>query len=114
LATTIVNVYELYYGAYISSDPKRGLSAAKGYLETIDVLQLDDRSADKSGSIMANLEASGNAIDPRDLFTGCIALENEYSILTNNRKHFERLPDLLVQEPGDLVSLPLQSELIRI
>jgi predicted nucleic acid-binding protein len=52
---------------------------------------------------MAELESKGNMIDPRDLFSGCIALENGYAVLTRNRKHFERIPDLLVIEPSDIM-----------
>ncbi len=103
IATTIINVYELYYGAFKSKDPSKNLAASKGFLSTIDVLELDDRSAERSGETMAKLESKGNMIDPRDLFSGCIALENGYAILTRNRKHFERIPDLVVLEPSDII-----------
>jgi tRNA(fMet)-specific endonuclease VapC len=103
IATTIINVYELYYGAFKSKDPSKNLAATKGFVSTIDVLEFDDRSAERSGETMAKLESRGNMIDPRDLFSGCIALENGYAVLTRNRKHFERIPDLLVLEPSDLI-----------
>lgn len=103
IATTILNVFELYYGAYKSRNPKANLAAVKAFLATIEVLELDDRSAERSGEIMAKLESSGNMLDPRDLFTGCIALENGYAVLTRNQKHFERIPGLLVIEPPDLM-----------
>jgi predicted nucleic acid-binding protein len=66
-------------------------------------LDLDDRAAERSAETVAELESKGNMIDPRDLFSGCIALENGYAVLTRNRKHFERIPDLLVIEPSDIM-----------
>jgi tRNA(fMet)-specific endonuclease VapC len=89
-------------GAFKSKDPSKNLASAKGFLSTIDVLELDDHSALRAGETMAKLESKGNMIDPRDLFSGCIALENGYAVLTGNRRHFERIPDLLVLEPSDI------------
>ena len=103
IATTIINVYELYYSAFKSSDPAKNLTSTKGFLSTLDILELDDHSAERAGDTMANLESKGNMIDPRDLFSGCIALENGYAILTRNPKHFERIPGLLVLEPSAII-----------
>ena len=47
LATTIINSYELYFGAYKSTNTKINLNATKGSLQSIKVLELDDRSAEK-------------------------------------------------------------------
>jgi predicted nucleic acid-binding protein len=102
LATTIVNAFELYHGSYRSREVRRNLSAVKGFLSTIDVLTMDDASAEKSGEILAELERKGTAIDPRDLFIGCISLKNGYAVLTDDREHFERVPELLVLTPSDL------------
>ncbi len=103
LATTIINSYELYFGAYKSRNSKINLGAAKGFLQSIEVLDFDDRCADKAGQVMAKLEGAGHVLDPRDIFIGTIALENGYSVLTRNVKHFERIPDLLVINPMDLL-----------
>ncbi len=104
LATTIVNAFELYYGAYRSRDVRSNLNAAKGFLATLSVLDFDDRSAELSGQVIAKLECQGIAIDPRDAFSGCIALVNGYSMLTFNRKHFERIPNLLVLDAEVMLS----------
>lgn len=50
-----------------------------------------------------NSNPKGNMIDPRDLFSGCISVEKGYVVLTRNRKHFERILDLLVFETSDLI-----------
>ncbi|MBI4257726.1 MAG: type II toxin-antitoxin system VapC family toxin [Thaumarchaeota archaeon] len=102
LATTIINAFELYYGAYKSKNLETNLASAKTFLSSIEILDLDDHSAEKSAEVLAKLESTGIPIDPRDLFTACIALENGYAVLTLNQKHFNRVPSLMVLNPTDL------------
>lgn len=102
LATTVINAFELYYGAYKSRKTRTNLASVKGFLSTIAILEQDDASAEKAGQILAELEERGNPIDPRDLFIGCVALTRGFSVLTNNRRHLERVRDLLVLSPSDI------------
>ena len=104
LATTIVNAFELYYGAYKSRDIRSSLSSAKGFLSTLDVLDFDDRCAELSGQVISLLESKGIAIDTRDAFCGCIALVNGYSMVTFNRRHFERIPNLHVLDAEAMIT----------
>lgn len=76
----------------------------KGFLSTITALEFDEPSAEKSGQVLAQLESKGLAIDPRDLFVGCVSLAHGYPLITNNRRHLERIPELLVITPSDLNS----------
>jgi tRNA(fMet)-specific endonuclease VapC len=94
LATTIINVFELYFGAYKSKDVKRNLAAVKGLRSTLQVLNLTESSAERAGKVLAGLEAKGQPLDPRDLFVAAICLEQGFAILTDNMDHFERVPDL--------------------
>jgi predicted nucleic acid-binding protein len=102
LATTMVNAFELYHGAHLSAQAGKNLSAVKGFLSTINVLTLDEASAEKSGEVLAELERKGRAIDPRDLFIGCIALQGGFAVMTDNRSHFDRIPELLVVSPSEV------------
>jgi len=102
LATTIVNAFELYHGAYKSREVRRNLSAVKGFLSTLEVLTMDDASAERSGEVLTKLEREGRTIDPRDLFIGCVAVEKGYAVLTDNREHLERIPELLVFDRSEI------------
>ena len=102
LATTQVNSFELYYGAYKSKNLRVNLASVKGFLSTVAILDFDGPSAEKSGQVLAQLEAKRLAIDPRDLFIGCISLAHGYPLLTNNRRHLDKIPELLVITPPDL------------
>lgn len=103
LATTIINAFEIYYGAHKSRESAKNVSAAKGFLEGLDeVLGLDENCADLAGKIMADLESKGVGLDPRDVLIGAIASVNGYPIVTLNSKHFERITDLEVIDPKEL------------
>ncbi|MDG6991455.1 MAG: type II toxin-antitoxin system VapC family toxin [Nitrososphaerota archaeon] len=106
LATTVVNAFELYHGAYRSKQTAKNLSAVKNLLSALTLLGMDDVSAERSGEALANLEREGKPIDPRDLFVGCAAVRNGYALMTNNRKHFERVPGLRVLSPSDVPRPP--------
>jgi len=101
-ATTPVNSFELYHGAYKTKNVRANLASVKGFLSTVMELDFDEASAEKAGQVLARLEADGLTIDPRDLFIGCIALTHGYPLVTNNKRHLERIPELLVLNPSDL------------
>lgn len=102
VATTIVNAFELYYGAFKSKETAKNLTSARGFLNAVEVLDLDDDSAEFAGKVMANLESRGIALDPRDVLIGSIASKNGFSVVTRNSKHFERIPELQVVEPEEI------------
>jgi tRNA(fMet)-specific endonuclease VapC len=102
IATTIVNAFEIYYGAYKSKDIAKNLAAAKGFLRTLEVLDLNDDTVQIAGKIMADLESEGIGLDPRDVLIGAIASRSGYSVITSNPKHFERIVDLRVIDPAEI------------
>lgn len=96
LATTYINLFELYYGAYKSSEKQKNLQAISALINRINILNFSDESVNKAGEILAKLEKGGKIIEFRDLFIGTIALVNNYSIKTNNTKHFGRIEGLKI------------------
>lgn len=106
LATTMINVFELYYGAYKSRNVAANLTSVKGFLSTIDLLEIDEASMERSGQVLASLEKRGLGIEPRDLFIGCVSAAQGYALLTRNRRHLERIPDLVTVTPSDLSPSP--------
>lgn len=96
LATTIINLFELYYGAYKSKETQNNLKAVSFVLNRINILNFSDESVKKAGEMLAKLEKEGKPIEFRDLFIGTIALVNDYSIKTKNIKHFSRIEGLQI------------------
>ncbi|PLJ77401.1 MAG: hypothetical protein B7L53_06675 [Thermofilum sp. NZ13] len=94
LATTVINAFELYWGAY-KFNGKRAEDVRK-LLRRMVVLNMDERIAEKAGEEIAYLEQMGLPVDVRDLFTGVISREHGYAIITGNEEHFKRIRGLSV------------------
>ena len=94
LATTTINIFELYYGSYRSANPEGSIDAVNNLLKSLTILTLDSKSAQEAGKQLARLTSEGNIIDFKDILIGAIALKSDYSLKTNNRKDFERIDGL--------------------
>jgi len=91
LATTIVNAFELYHGAYKSKKREEKLGSTKKLLERLIVLRMSLRSAEDAGRIYAELEAKGQPIGLKDALMGAIALTRGYALATRNVEHLQRI-----------------------
>ena len=96
LATSAINAFELYRGAYKSRNQEKNLASVKGLLNSLRMLNTDEDSVEIAGKITASLERDGNMMDIRDLLIASIALVNGFGILTNNVGHFNKIKHLRV------------------
>ena len=102
LSTTVINQFELHYGAHKSRNPEKSLQATKKLLTRLQILPLTPRSAQTAGHIFAELETKGQTIGLRDTLIGAIALTREYSVATHNTEHFKKIADLKIISNHDL------------
>ena len=96
LATTIINVFELYSGAYKRNNSERGIVAVKNLVERLRILSFSLDSAERAGRENSRLEREGISVEKRDLFIGVIALNEGFSMKTNNKKHFLKIDGLKI------------------
>ena len=82
-----ITVFELYLR-------KENLHEIADFLEGIFVLDFDESCAIKASNIQKELKAKGMQLELRDVFIGSIAIVNNCSLATFNRKHFSRIKDL--------------------
>jgi predicted nucleic acid-binding protein len=94
LSTTIINAFELYYGAYKSKKKQQNLIATKKLMKRLIVLKMGLKSAEKAGQIQAELEPEGRLIGIRDIMIGAIAVTRGYALVTKNIEHFEKIKGL--------------------
>lgn len=92
IATTVVNVFELSYGAHKIGRAKD----IEDLIEALTILNLSSKEALKAGEEAAYLTSIGQIIDIRDLLIGVIARENGYTVLTGNIKHFTKIRGLKI------------------
>jgi len=94
LATTTVNAFELFYGAYKSKNRQKNLTSTKTLLGRLVILKMGVASAQNAGRIYAELEQEGQPIGLRDAMIGSIALTKGYSLATRNTEHFKKITGL--------------------
>lgn len=96
LSTTVINAFELYYGAHKSKQQKQNLKATRKLLNRLILLPLEPTSAETAGHIYAELETKGQPIGLRDSLIGAITLSNGFRIATKNVKHLQKITGLTV------------------
>jgi predicted nucleic acid-binding protein len=90
LRTTVITRFELLSGARNAKQ----LGRLVQLLEAIPSLELDDAAADSASEIRRFLEGSGNSIRMADSLIAGIVTSNGCTLLTRNRRHFERVPGI--------------------
>jgi len=97
-ATTSMNAFEIYLGAYRSLDAQKNLKEAEALFESIPVLSLTKESSRKSSEVLSGLLKEGIPIDLRDAIIAGIALTESYILMTRNVGHFGRIIGLSIEE----------------
>ncbi len=92
--TTIINVFELYFGAMRSIKSKEVMSETNSLLKSIEIIDFDRSAAAKAADIHAKLKNSGKSIDILDILIAGIVIVNKEELVTRNIDHFKRIPGL--------------------
>jgi len=66
-------------------------------LARVTILDFSVSEAVAAGDILAYLTRRGELIGVEDVLIGATALVREYTVVTGNVRHFERIPDLQVE-----------------
>ena len=98
VATTWITASELAFGAEKSREPERNTTLVTEFLATLPVLGLDLPAALEFGRRKAQLERAGMRIADADLLIAAIALARGASVVTGNRKHYERIEGLRTED----------------
>ena len=91
---SIVTLAEVYEGVSQSPDLASEELAFLQFLGGFEVLGLRDDICRLFGFERARLRSAGILIGDFDLLIGCTAVVHELTVLTNNRRHFERIAGL--------------------
>ncbi|MBQ8441791.1 MAG: PIN domain-containing protein [Bacteroides sp.] len=91
-----ITIAELYYGAVKGGNPKN--------FQDIETVQRIFEIAPlyptylEYAKIRHNLVTKGLAIDTFDMLIGASAIQCNCVLITHNRKHFERIPNLVIED----------------
>lgn len=93
-----ITVSEVEFGAMAGRDPKSDLSAVQKVLTPFDLFDYDAVQCPPSyARVRTSLEASGLPIVAMDTLIAAHALALGATLVTNNSRHFRRVPDLAVE-----------------
>jgi predicted nucleic acid-binding protein len=98
VATTWITAAELHYGAAKSRAPATNGALVKSFLATLPILGLDEASVQIFGEAKALLERQGQRLADADLFIAAIAAANQAVVVTGNKRHYERVPGVTVED----------------
>jgi tRNA(fMet)-specific endonuclease VapC len=93
-----ITLSELAYGASRSQQPERSRAALDEFLLPLVVAPYDDAAAFAYGEIRATLANAGTPIGPLDTLIAAHALALDVTLVTHNRREFERVPKLRVDD----------------
>lgn len=96
-----VTLMELIYGAEASAAVERNLRDVEGLIARLDVLTYDEPAAVHTGQLRAELRRAGRPIGPYDEMIAGHARSRGLVVVTNNTRHFERVPGLRVENWAD-------------
>ena len=97
LGLSIITLAELYDGVLGSSNPQRDEQTLRTFLSAVEVVHLDESICRIFAEERGRLRAAGTLISDFDLLIGATAIRHDLTLLTNNRRHFERLANLSVE-----------------
>jgi len=97
LALSVVSLAEIYEGIYYSTDPEGNEGDLNDFLRGVVVIGIDEETCKVFGRERGRLRPSRRTIGDLDLLIGSTALQHGLTLLTNNRRHFELVAELIIQ-----------------
>ncbi len=91
-----VTLAELRYGVAKSQFQQKNQAALDNFMMPLEVAFFDETAANMYGVLRASLEQKGTPIGAMDMMIGAHALSKNLTIVTNNVREFNRIPNLVV------------------
>jgi tRNA(fMet)-specific endonuclease VapC len=97
LALSIISVAELWEGVHFSRNPARSETMLNEFLSGVVILGIDVEICRRFGQLRGALRSAGKLLGDFDLLVAATALHHDLTLLTNNRRHFERVAGLRIE-----------------
>lgn len=96
ICITIFNHAELFTGVKMKSSLKLKRSV-EDLIERLEIIPFNKEASYKYAEIRSFLQQSGAIIDDMDMLIASCAMAEKAVLITNNEKHFSRIPGLNIQ-----------------
>jgi len=97
VAVSIISYFELEYGVQNSTNVRQNKTALNQFVNSIHLIGMDQKAADSSALIRADLKKKGTSIGPYDTLIAGIALSQNLILVSNNLREFERVEGLKIE-----------------
>lgn len=98
LAISAVTFGEVYEGIYYGRDPALALRVFRTFLRGITVLPVTQAIARRFGIVRGDLRNRGLLIGDDDSLIAATALHHGLTLVTRNRRHFQRVQGLTLYQ----------------
>jgi predicted nucleic acid-binding protein len=98
LSISVVTYGEILEGIYYGSAPEEHERDFRTLLQGVDRVPLSDSIFERFARLRGQLRQRGRLIGDLDLLIAATALEHDLVLVTRNRRHFDRIPDLRLYE----------------
>lgn len=97
---SVITLAELYYGAEKSVDPQKSFNLVRDLIIDLDIeiTHCTSGMAKIFGGIKAKLEKEGRRLEDFDLLIAATAMSEDKVLITNNKKHFNRIEGLTIAD----------------
>jgi tRNA(fMet)-specific endonuclease VapC len=97
VAVSFMSVAELFYGSAKSSSREHNDSLITEFLLTVEVVQTDLPILRRFADLKSVTRDQGLLLPDADLLMAATAIEKAQLLVTGNTRHFERIPDLRIE-----------------
>lgn len=100
LSVSTISVGEVLEGAFHGNDPPKRIAETRAFRTGFQTLPVTEDIATEFANCRAQLRRQGNLIPDLDLLIAATAIAHDLTLLTRNRRHFERVPGLRLYDDG--------------
>ncbi len=93
-AVSVITYGELVFGAQHSQRVTENLAKVYRLKEIFPLIDITPAIMDIFGTLKADLRKNGTPIDDFDLLIGATAITIGYCVVTNNKRHYSKIPGL--------------------
>ena len=97
VTTTPINAAELLEGVFAPKSRKGDSERVEGLLKHLELLEISLTVCEKYGRLVNQLREAGSPIGDLDTLIASTAITHRQILLTRNKKHFEKIPGLVVE-----------------
>lgn len=97
ISISMITYAELVFGAKRSQNEQKNMIKVNHIREIYPIEELNEGVMDVFADIKAKMFDKGIRIEDMDLLIAATAIYNELTLVTNNTKHFENVPNLKLE-----------------